>query len=110
MKTSLALLASAVLMMTAAVPSYAADDDWASQSPIAAGEPMHDCAPQAETAAIAGEPAPDLVKPVLPVSAPAEPLPPADSKAQLVPPKAFPVATLFTFALMASPGSSLPQK
>lgn len=128
MKTDLLVLAGALLIW-AAVPmvSHAGEADWAAQSPLAMGEPMEDCdihhhAP----AAIALEAAPallpaDKVEAILatpdvvpaaatPAVAPAAvPKAPAGSTTQLAPPKNLSPAALLTFALIASPGTALPQ-
>lgn len=138
MKTDLLVLAGTVLLF-ASLPmvSHAEDeDDWATHSPLAFGEPMDDCDLHHPDVAIAVPPAPDLVVPVekveailttpdvvpavapvaIPGATPAAVIPvavpakaPPESTTQLSPPRTLSAATLLTFALIASPGTSLPQ-
>lgn len=124
MKTDLLICAGALLLLAAApaVSLAEEDDDWATRSPLAAGEPLGDCDIHHHEIAVAVEPAPvpalpadkarailavpDEVAPaVAPVIAPAAapPKAPADRTTRLSP------ATLLTFALIASPGTALPQ-
>jgi hypothetical protein len=133
MKTDLLLLAGVALALLA-VPmvSHAEDDDWATRSPLAAGEPMEDCDIHHTEAVIAAEPAPlpavaaekadatplatpDVVPVLAPVATPAVAAPvaapvkaPPDKTTQAAPRSLSP-ATLLTFALIASPGTALPQ-
>ena len=125
MKTDLLVLAGAALLLVA-VPmvSHAEEDDWATRSPLAAGEPMEDCDIRHDAAVIAAEPAlrsavaiektdailaaPDAAPAVLPaaVPLPAKALPEKTTRAS---PRHLSPATLLTFALIASPGTGLPQ-
>jgi hypothetical protein len=118
MKTDLLLLAGVALALLA-VPmvSQAEEDDWATRSPLAAGEPMEDCDIHHAEMVIAAEPAPVpavaadkaetiLVTPdVVPVVAPVKAPPDKTTQA----PRPLSTATLLTFALIASPGTALPQ-
>jgi hypothetical protein len=129
MKTDLLMLAGVALALLA-VPmfSHAEDDDWATRSPLAFGEPMEDCDIHHHDAVIAAEPAPlpavagekadallatpDVVAPVAtpavaaPVAAPVKAPPDKTTRAA---PRGLSTATLLTFALIASPGTALPQ-
>lgn len=106
MKTDLLLLAGLVLA-TMAVPmlSHAEEDDWATRSPLAFGEPMEDCDIHHTQAVIAAEPAP-LPAVAAPVAAPVKAPPDKTTRAA---PRGLSTATLLTFALIASPGTALPQ-
>lgn len=107
------VIASLLALPSVSLPSLslAADDDWATRSPLAFGEPMEDCAPYPDSAAIAIEPviippkdlAPDIVPAVLPAATKAAP--PSTTQA----PRSLSPAALLTFALIASPGTALPQ-
>lgn len=126
MKTDLLLLAGMTLALLAVpmVSPAEEDDDWTTRSPLAAGEPMEDCDIHHIEAAVALQPAlpaekadavratPDLVPAVAPVAIPAAATPavaaPRDSTTQAAPRRLSP-ATLLTFALIASPGTALPQ-
>lgn len=130
MKTDLLVLAGTALLLVA-VPmvSPAEEDDarsdaWATRSPLAFGEPMGDCDIRHDAAVIAAEPAlpvekadpllaaPDAAPAVLPavvpavVPLPAKALPEKTTRAS---PRHLSPATLLTFALIASPGTALPQ-
>ena len=128
MKTDLLMLAGVALALLA-VPmvSPAEEDDWATRSPLAAGEPMEDCDLHHAGAVVAAEPVlvpalaadkadailatPDVVPVVVPAAIPAaEPLPakPPTGKTTQAP-RPLSTATLLTFALIASPGTALPQ-
>jgi hypothetical protein len=130
MKTDLLTFACAVLLF-ASVPmvSHAGENDWATHSPLAMGEPMEACDIHHHDAAIAIQSAPPpsaekieaiLATPdVVPAVAPAAT--PTVIGLAVVPAKAPPgsttqaaprhlsTAALLTFALIASPGTSLPQ-
>lgn len=128
MKTDLLVFAGTVLLL-AAVPMvlHAEEgDDWATRSPLALGEPMADCdIHHHATAAVALESAPalpaDKVEAILatpdvvpavaaPVIMPPAPVKtPSDKTTQLSPPRHLSPAALLTFALIASPGTALPQ-
>lgn len=134
MKTDLIVLAGTVLLF-ASVPmvSHAGEaagkDDWATRSPLALGEPMNDCDIHHHDVVIATQPAPalaadkveailttpDLVPAVAPVAIPAAVSPaipvkkaPVESTTQAIPKHLSPAA-LLTFALIASPGTAMPQ-
>lgn len=114
-------------LVLAALPGIprAEDRDWSQRSPLAFGEPMEDCAPRDPALAMAGEPLPakeGLARPaaaqqptavqpavIQPAVVQPEPAagPAAETRAQA--PRPIPMATLLTFALMASSGSALPQ-
>lgn len=115
MKTDLLVLAGTVLLL-ASVPlvSFAEGDDWAARSPLAYGELMGCCDSHHRDIVLAIEPAPPqaaekieaiLATPdVVPVTA--KTLPKSTTKAA---PRHLSTAALLTFALIASPGTSLPQ-
>lgn len=121
MKTDLLLLAGLTLaLMAAPLVSHAEDDDdWATRSPLAFGEPMADCDLHHTGAVIAAEPvlpaekvdailaAPDTAPAVAPaaVPLPAKVSPGKPTRAS----RPLSTATLLTFALIASPGRALPQ-
>lgn len=126
MKTDLLMLAGlAVALMAAPMVSHAEEDtDWAARSPLAFGEPMEDCdihhsgavattqlaLPEAKVEEILATP--DLAPAVAPAAAPiVAPLPAKASpdKTTRAAPRALSPATLLTFALIASPGTTLPQ-
>lgn len=130
MKTDLLLLAGTALLF-ASVPmvSHASDDDWSARSPLAMGEPMDDCGEVRDDSAIALKTVPslatekveailatpDVVPGSAPLTTPAVVVPevlpakaPPDATTQAVPRPLSPAA-LLTFALIASPGTALPQ-
>ena len=106
MKTDLLVLAGTVLLF-AAMPTVShaeEDDDRAPRAPLAMGEPMADCDLHHRDVAIA------------PVAAPAAAIPAAASvkptksgTTTQAAPRPLSPATLLTFALIASPGTALPQ-
>lgn len=103
MKTDLLLLAGMTLALLA-VPMVSLaeeEDDWATRSPLALGEPMEDCDIHHAQAAVALQPA------LAPAATPAVAVP-RDSTTQAAPRRLSPAA-LLTFALIASPGTALPQ-
>ncbi|QDO96818.1 hypothetical protein FNB15_05800 [Ferrovibrio terrae] len=127
MKTDLLVFAGTVLLFASLPMVSRAEDgeDWAAHSPLAMGEPMEDCDIHHHGAVIAldvvpGPPAdkveailttPDVVPAVAPVTTPAVIAPvkaPAGATTQATPKHLSP-ATLLTFALIASPGTALPQ-
>jgi hypothetical protein len=127
MKTDLIVLAGTVLLLMAApaVSHAEPDDDWATRSPLALGEPMDDCDIHHHDVVIAIQPAPalaadkveailatpDVVPAVAPIATPAAIAPakaPPESTTQAAPRHLSPAA-LLTFALIASPGTAMPQ-
>ena len=107
MKTDLLVLAGAALLLVA-VPmvSHAEEDDWATRSPLAAEPALRSAVAIEKTDAILA--APDAAPAVLPaaVPLPAKALPEKTTRAS---PRHLSPATLLTFALIASPGTGLPQ-
>lgn len=101
MKTDLLVLAGTALLLVAvpmvslAEEDDARNDDWATRSPLAFGEPMEDCDTHHVEAAVALQPA-----------LPAKVSPDKTTRAS---PRHLSPATLLTFALIASPGTALPQ-
>lgn len=113
MKTELILWTGVALMVAVVISSLAVaeerETDWADRSPLAFGEPMEDC-DQHHPALVAKE---EVLPTVIPAVAPVqdvEPVKPATGKTTQKPlsPNSLSPGALFTFALIASPGSQLP--
>ena len=104
MKTDL-LLCTGVAMVLLALPSilHAGEDGSGGRAPLALGQPMADCAPHFAEAA-ASNMAPASMTPA--ATAPAATAPAGSTKPV---PRHLSTATLLTFALIASPGTGLPQ-
>lgn len=104
MKTDL-LLCTGLAMVFLALPSilHAGEDNGGSHAPLALGQPMEDCAPHSAEA-VASNMAPVSMTPA--ATAPAAAAPAGSTKPA---PRHLSTATLLTFALIASPGTGLPQ-
>jgi hypothetical protein len=115
MKTELILWSGIALMAAVVISSLALAgeqaDDWASQSPLAFGEPMEDCDQHHPGPVVQESPAvqPAVIPAVVPVQE-TEPAKPARLNATTgkTTQRPIPPGTLFTFALMASSGSQIP--
>jgi hypothetical protein len=111
MKTELILWSGIALMAAVVISSLALAgeqaDDWASQSPLAFGEPMEDC--DRHHPALVVQESPAVIPAVVPVQE-TEPVKPARLNATTgkTTQRPIPPGTLFTFALMASSGSQIP--
>lgn len=126
MKTDLLVLAATALLLTAAPAVSQAEHQW---TPLALGEPMDDCDIHHHDIVMAIQPAPalsadkveailatpDVAPAVTPVAIPAA-TPAAVAPAKAAPgtttraaPRHLSPAALLSFALIASPGTALPQ-
>ncbi|WP_290808842.1 hypothetical protein [Ferrovibrio sp.] len=106
MKTDLLVLAGTVLLF-AALPTVShadEDDDRTTRAPLAMGEPMADCDLHHHDVAIAPVAAPTAVIPAVASVKPAK----SGTTTQAAP-RPLSTAALLTFALIASPGTALPQ-
>jgi len=107
MKTELLLWTGVALMAAVVISSLAMAgeaDDWTTPSPLAFGEPMEDC-DQHHPALVAKE---DLVPMILPVVVPVQDVEPVKPAVGKTTQKPLSPGALFTFALIASPGSQIP--